>query len=90
MKNTPDSRVKTIVQKARQYGRALNVLQCRFDEQSGNYIYSVIVSKRASGTRGGRSRGCHYYTLTNLHPQQREMLRTLPNEPREPGSISKS
>ena len=81
MRPTPHSQIERLIRAARKYDRTLRAFNCRYNQKTGLYDYTVVVAKRHSGSRGGHIRGQHVYTLNNLYPIQREAIRGIPAEP---------
>ena len=70
------TRIKQIASRARHYGRTLRMLRCKFNPDTMNYDYTIVVAKAGTGTRGGYARGYHAYVLTHLTPEDRALVRS--------------
>lgn len=70
-------RIKKSFQK---YDLTLRAFECRFDRDDEVYVYRIVAARRNSGSRGGHRRNNRCWYLTNLWPDQRAFIESLPTQ----------
>jgi len=74
-----NSRIKRLLRSVSRFNLTLRIFECKLT--GDDYTYRVFAAKRASGSRGGRMTHVRNLYFTNLYPDQRADIRSIPTEP---------